>query len=332
MNRYDERRPRFWRHGRDRDRDDSFRDRDYGFEARGDSGRTPGGPDQQPFSANPYGYHPGQDRSGREWGGRWSGRGSGPEPGGSERGSQRYGQRDPSRDSERWGQPYGQREPYNAQGGFERSRGGSPVRDESSRYSESQYGTRSRASFDSYGDRYEPEFGEGPFADTSEAPGYFGTGNYSDGGAGSTGGYDQRSRSRNPGSLGDDTFTTEYAAREQRRHRTGPKGYTRSDDRIREDICERLMLADSIDSSEASVSVKDGRVMLEGTVPTRSMKHAIEDVADHTAGVQDVDNRIRVERQSEGMMRAASSASSAGVQSASGIAPTSGGTNKTTKQ
>lgn len=214
-------------------------------------------------------------------------------------------------DRERWSQPYGQREPYNNPRG--------------SRYSESQYGVgRSRAAFDPYGERSEPGFGEGPFADTSESPGYFGSGNYGDGGASYTGGYDQRWRSRNPGSLGEDTFTREHAQRQgQRRYRTGPKGYTRSDDRIREDICERLMLADSIDSSEVTVSVKDGKVTLEGTVPTRNMKHQIEDVADYAAGVQDVDNRIRVER--------AGMSSSTGVQTASGITPTSG-SSRTMKQ
>jgi len=34
--------------------------------------------------------------------------------------------------------------------------------------------------------------------------------------------------------------------------------------------------------------------VLEGTVPNRYMKHAIEDIADAAPGVQDVDNRVRV--------------------------------------
>lgn len=75
-----------------------------------------------------------------------------------------------------------------------------------------------------------------------------------------------------------------------------PKGYKRSDDRIHEDVCERLMMS-SIDASEVTVQVKDGHVSLEGTVPERWMKHAIEDTADGVAGVQDVDNRIRVQRE-----------------------------------
>jgi len=289
MNRFDERRSRFWRH--ERDRHDVHRDDDRQFRPDEESGRTAGESGRQPFSSEPYGYYPGQERSEREsereWGDReWRGP-----------------------------QSYGQREPYNARGGSQRSRWGGPWNEESSRYSESQYGMgRRRSRFDPYGGGHEPRFGEGPFADTSESPRYFGSGDYAEGGARHSGGYDQRERARYPGSLGEDTFHSNAP-----RYRTGPKGYTRSDERIREDISERLMLADGIDSSEVTVSVKDGKVSLEGTVPTRGMKHAIEDLADYTAGVTDVDNRIRVERQG---------AASTGVQSGSGIAPVSGGKTK----
>lgn len=75
----------------------------------------------------------------------------------------------------------------------------------------------------------------------------------------------------------------------------GPKGYTRTDDRIREDICERLMACwPRIDASEVSVAVKEGVVTFEGTVPDRRMKHAIEDLAERCVGVGDVENRVRV--------------------------------------
>jgi hypothetical protein len=81
---------------------------------------------------------------------------------------------------------------------------------------------------------------------------------------------------------------------QRRRYPMGPKGYQRSDERLREDISERLMEAYEIDSSEVTVEVLGGKVVLEGTVPDRYMKHAIEDLADAAPGVQDVDNRIRV--------------------------------------
>lgn len=75
--------------------------------------------------------------------------------------------------------------------------------------------------------------------------------------------------------------------------RTDPKGYTRSDERVRENVCEYLAHS-GLDVSDVSVSVADGRVTLEGTAPDRHTKHRIEDCTDACAGVQDVDNRIRV--------------------------------------
>ena len=84
-----------------------------------------------------------------------------------------------------------------------------------------------------------------------------------------------------------------------RRERKGPKGYARSDERIRDDVCERLYGREDIEVSDVSVEVKNGKVALEGTVPERHMKHSIEDVVDDCIGVQDIDNRIRVQRASE---------------------------------
>lgn len=80
----------------------------------------------------------------------------------------------------------------------------------------------------------------------------------------------------------------------------GPKGYTRSDERIREDVCERLAYAIDIDVSEVSVTVTDACVQLDGTVPERWMKHEIEDLADSCVWVRDVDNRVRVARVATG--------------------------------
>jgi hypothetical protein len=74
----------------------------------------------------------------------------------------------------------------------------------------------------------------------------------------------------------------------------GPKGYQRSDERLKEDISERLMESHYIDCSEVSVEVRGAKVVLEGTVPSRHMKHAIEDLVDACPGVQDIDNRVRV--------------------------------------
>lgn len=77
----------------------------------------------------------------------------------------------------------------------------------------------------------------------------------------------------------------------------GPKGYTRTDERIREEICERLSDDFHIDASDITVQVKDGVVTLEGTVQDRSLKHRVEDIADNSSGVKEVHNVLRVTRQ-----------------------------------
>lgn len=83
---------------------------------------------------------------------------------------------------------------------------------------------------------------------------------------------------------------------EQQSHRgKGPKGYERSPERLKEDLCERLSDADDVDASEISISVKDGIVTLEGTVPERQMKYRAEDIVERCQGVKDVENRLKVQ-------------------------------------
>jgi osmotically-inducible protein OsmY len=76
----------------------------------------------------------------------------------------------------------------------------------------------------------------------------------------------------------------------------GPKGYTRSDDRIREDVCDRLSDDDDLDASDISVTVMNGEVTLEGSVTDRRSKHRAEDIADSVSGVRDVHNRLRAQK------------------------------------
>lgn len=85
----------------------------------------------------------------------------------------------------------------------------------------------------------------------------------------------------------------------------GPKSYQRGDDRIRADLCDRLMQG-WIDASDVDVKVKDGEVTLSGTVRSRDEKRAIEDLAEEVLGVKDVTNNIRINR-AEGVMRHQSS-------------------------
>ena len=77
----------------------------------------------------------------------------------------------------------------------------------------------------------------------------------------------------------------------------GPKNYRRSDERIREDVCERLTLDHYVDASDIEVEVREGVVMLSGSVEDRRTKRRAEDVAESVNGVRDVQNQIRVARE-----------------------------------
>jgi osmotically-inducible protein OsmY len=74
----------------------------------------------------------------------------------------------------------------------------------------------------------------------------------------------------------------------------GPRGYIRSDERIREDISDALTEADDIDASGITVEVGNGVATLGGRVEQRWMKHRAEDLADACIGVRDVRNNIQV--------------------------------------
>lgn len=81
-----------------------------------------------------------------------------------------------------------------------------------------------------------------------------------------------------------------------RRYPRGPKGYRRSDERIKEDVCDRLYHCLDLDSSDVEVKLQNGEVILSGTVPERSMKYRIESTIEDVSGVVDVTNQIRVKQ------------------------------------
>ena len=76
----------------------------------------------------------------------------------------------------------------------------------------------------------------------------------------------------------------------------GPKGYRRSDERIREDVCDRLTEDHALDASDIDLKVEAGEVTLEGTVDHRRFKWLAEEIASSCSGVVDVHNHLRVKR------------------------------------
>src|SRR5215203_178950 len=76
----------------------------------------------------------------------------------------------------------------------------------------------------------------------------------------------------------------------------GPKDYHRSEDRIREDVCDRLADDDYVDASNINVQIQNDEVVLSGTVSSREEKRRAEDVVESISGVRNVENRLRVGR------------------------------------
>jgi hypothetical protein len=76
----------------------------------------------------------------------------------------------------------------------------------------------------------------------------------------------------------------------------GPKGYRRSDDRIREDVNERLTRHPDIDASDIDVRVDNCEVVLTGVVEDRRAKRLAEDIVEDVWGVDDVRNELKVRR------------------------------------
>jgi hypothetical protein len=98
--------------------------------------------------------------------------------------------------------------------------------------------------------------------------------------------------------LGNMTTTSQqadgYSGMRGEHYGKGPKGYRRTDARIKEDVSDALMRHGDLDASDVDVTVTDGDVTLSGTVSDRRMKRAAEECAEECLGVGQVQNNIRV--------------------------------------
>lgn len=241
----------------------------------------------------------------------------------SQQGSQyegsQYGGRHPMEDQDRYrGRQFGQQsyggygrgmsEPYEAgtqgsYGGGSARSGGRWDRDEERfagerGYGQGEYGYRGRE----YGaSRRDMQSGWQQEREGSRFLSGYGGGGYDQ--ASGYGGRDYGSRdygSRGYGTSG--SFATgnyQSGMEGQRSYRgLGPQGYKRSDDRIRDDICERLTDSDRIDASNVTIDVNQGTVTLSGSVPERHMRYAAEDLVDDAMGVESINNQLRVQERS----------------------------------
>lgn len=93
-----------------------------------------------------------------------------------------------------------------------------------------------------------------------------------------------------------------FGAREEEEERgphygKGPKGYRRSDERIREDVSDVIAQQGFIDASDVEVKVDGGVVTLSGQVQRRQDKRSIEQMIERVHGVDEVHNELRLRRE-----------------------------------
>lgn len=86
----------------------------------------------------------------------------------------------------------------------------------------------------------------------------------------------------------------------------GPQGFQRSDERVKEMIHEALTDHEHIDATNITVDVKNGEVVLTGTVDDRNAKRLAEDIVERVSGVRDVQNQLRVQTQGQAMSSSSS--------------------------
>ncbi len=79
----------------------------------------------------------------------------------------------------------------------------------------------------------------------------------------------------------------------------GPRGYQRADERIQDDVNDRLSEDPHLDASDIEVSVKASEVTLNGEVATRADKRRAEDCVEKVSGVTNVQNNLRIRQRPE---------------------------------
>jgi BON domain len=79
----------------------------------------------------------------------------------------------------------------------------------------------------------------------------------------------------------------------------GPKNWQRSDERIKEDVNERLTEHSHIDATEIDVQVRNGEITISGSVEDRRIKRMVEDLVEGVSGVKEVHNQLRAQTGSQ---------------------------------
>lgn len=102
---------------------------------------------------------------------------------------------------------------------------------------------------------------------------------------------------------------------EQSHRGLGPQGYKRSDERIADDVHDRLTEDPYLDARLVNIAVRDGEVTLSGKVTSRHAKHHAEHIVEDLSGVKHVQNNLRIEERAEARGATTSAATPLGENS-----------------
>jgi osmotically-inducible protein OsmY len=148
-------------------------------------------------------------------------------------------------------------------------------------------------------------------------------GQWAQGGDWMRGDYDRSERAGARGETGYGSMGEGFGRSMEGQHRgRGPRGYTRSDERIREDVCDRLTDDPSVDASEIDITVSNSEVTLNGTVGSREQRRRAEDCAEQVSGVTHIQNNVRVRKEEQGGGQGTSSQETTGSQTGTNMGKT----------
>jgi osmotically-inducible protein OsmY len=106
----------------------------------------------------------------------------------------------------------------------------------------------------------------------------------------------------NPGenTWGEEQFRAERREEQGRRQtNSGPRGRRKSDESLRQEIREILTADPELEAVDIEVEVEGGAVTLRGTVVDPDARLLAEELVESLAGVREVHNRLRVEREED---------------------------------
>ena len=74
----------------------------------------------------------------------------------------------------------------------------------------------------------------------------------------------------------------------------GPKNWDKSDEKIREEVCETLYMNRLVDASDIEVEVRNAEVFLNGWVNSRDEKKEVEECLEALYGIKEIRNELHV--------------------------------------